>query len=328
MPHDKVRSVATRPRSQAARERGAVGGRSNDRTRRLFITALGAVGVSIIILIVAIATSCGGNNSPPPTSGIDYLNTPSATNTSPATATKTSTNTPTARTPSATATKAGSNGSTGGTSGTGGGSNNPGGGGDTGGGSQDADTTPLLPCGDILVPLDKDHRLASNCAPPDLVELPADISAEGAQYMRSQAASALEQMFAAANTAGYQLVANSTYRSYDTQVQTFNYWVSVDGLAYAEATSARPGHSEHQLGTAADVGTAAGAYLEDFTGTPEAAWLDANCYKYGFIVSYPPGTESITGYASEPWHVRYVGVGTAQQVHASGKTLHQFLLGQ
>ena len=325
MPHDKVRSVATRPRTPAARERGAVGGRSNDRTRTLFITALGAVGVSVVILIVAIASSCGGNNSPSPTSGIDYLNTPSATNTSPATATNTSTNTPAAKTPSATATKAGGNGTNGGAGG------NSGNGGNTGNGgsdSQDSDNTPILPCGDILVPLDKDHRLASNCAPPDLVELPADISAEGAQYMRSQAASALEQMFADAAKAGYQLVANSTYRSYDTQVQTFNYWVSVDGLAYAERTSARPGHSEHQLGTVADVGTAAGAYLEDFTGTPEAGWLDANCYKYGFIVSYPPGTESITGYASEPWHVRYVGVGTAQQVHASGKTLHQFLLGQ
>lgn len=135
-------------------------------------------------------------------------------------------------------------------------------------------------------------------------------------------------MFAAADSAGYHLVANSTYRSYQTQVETFNYWVSVDGLEYAERTSARPGHSEHQMGTAADVGTASGLYLEDFSNTPEAAWLDANCARFGFIVSYPPGKESITGYASEPWHVRYVGVSVASQVIASGKTLHEFLLGQ
>lgn len=314
--------MATHPRTQSTRGGGVGGKRSSGRWRPLFITALGAVGVSVIILIVAIAASCAGGNGPSPTSGIDVLNTPSATNTSPATATSTSTNTPVAKTPSATATKA-----TGGNN-TGGGGNGNSGDGNGGGDSQDTDNTPLLACGDILVPLDKDHRLAANCAPPDLVELPADISAQGAQYMRSQAASALEQMFAAAASAGYQLVANSTYRSYQTQVETFNYWVSVDGLEYAERTSARPGHSEHQLGTVADVGTASGHYLEDFTGTPEAAWLDANCYKYGFIVSYPPGTESITGYASEPWHVRYLGVGTASQVHASGKTLHQFLLGQ
>jgi D-alanyl-D-alanine carboxypeptidase len=316
-----VDDVATRPRTGAPRGQSAIG-RRHDRWRGLFIAALGSVGVSVIILIVAIAASCGGGHNPSPTSGIEYLNTPSATNTSPATATNTSTNTPVAKTPSATATtQAAGNGNGGNT-----GNNNGNGGGNSE--SQDTDNTPLLPCGDILVPLDKDHRLAANCSPPDLVQLPADISAQGAQYMRSQAASALEQMFADAAKAGYQLVANSTYRSYQTQVETFNYWVSVDGLAYAERTSARPGHSEHQLGTVADVGTAAGAYLEDFTGTPEAAWLDANCYKYGFIVSYPPGTESITGYASEPWHIRYVGVGTAQQVHASGKTLHQFLLGQ
>jgi D-alanyl-D-alanine carboxypeptidase len=285
----------------------------------------------VIILVVAVATSCAGDNGPSPASSIDYITaTNTATNTAPAT--NTSTPEPAkSPSPSATATKkaggdTGGNGD-GGNNGTGnqGGQDN----GDSGnGGGDTTDTTPLVACGDILAPLDKDHRLSADCAPSDLVQLPADISAQGTQYMRSQAASALEQMFAAAAKAGYQLVANSTYRSYQTQVETFNYWVSVDGLEYAERTSARPGHSEHQLGTVADVGTASGLYLEAFTGSPEAAWLDANCYKFGFIVSYPPGTESITGYATEPWHVRWVGTGTAAQVHASGKTLHQFLLGQ
>jgi D-alanyl-D-alanine carboxypeptidase len=196
----------------------------------------------------------------------------------------------------------------------------------TGPPGQDGDTSPLVACGDILAPLDKQHRLPADCAPTDLVTLPAAISAEGSQEMRKDAEAALQQLFAAAKKDGFTLVANSTYRSYQEQVQTFNYWVQTSGLAYAERTSARAGHSEHQLGTVADVGTP-GVYLEDFTGTPAAAWLAQHSWQYGFIISYPtPESEAITGYAYEPWHIRWLGDAKAAEVHNSGLTLHEFLL--
>jgi D-alanyl-D-alanine carboxypeptidase len=79
------------------------------------------------------------------------------------------------------------------------------------------------------------------------------------------------------------------------------------------------------MGTTADIGWN-GCELECTVGTPEAVWIAANAHKYGFIVSYPDGKEHITGYAYEPWHVRYVGTDVAAQVHASGLTLHEFLL--
>jgi D-alanyl-D-alanine carboxypeptidase len=79
------------------------------------------------------------------------------------------------------------------------------------------------------------------------------------------------------------------------------------------------------MGTAADVGYP-GHYLEDFQNTPAATWLAQNSWKFGFIVSYPDGKEAITGYAPEPWHVRFVGVDEAAKVHASGLTLHEYLL--
>jgi len=162
--------------------------------------------------------------------------------------------------------------------------------------------------------------------PPDLVELPAARSAQGAQYMRAEAADALLQLFDAAEAeAGYSLSANSTYRSYQTQAVVYENAVAAFGQAYADRTSARPGHSEHQMGTTADVG-ARGLYLENFIGTPEADWLAENSWRFGFIVSYPDGKEDITGYAYEPWHLRYVGPGVAQQVKDSGLTLHEFLL--
>jgi D-alanyl-D-alanine carboxypeptidase len=151
------------------------------------------------------------------------------------------------------------------------------------------------------------------------------VTVAGGTQLRSEAAGAFNEMLAAASKAGFSLYANSAYRSYSEQVATFQYWVNTSGLAYAERTSARAGHSEHQLGTTADVG-ANGKELEAFEGTPEAAWVAANSYKYGFIVSYPDGKESITGYAPEPWHIRYVGKDVAQKVRDSGLTLHEYLL--
>lgn len=175
-------------------------------------------------------------------------------------------------------------------------------------------------CGDILAPLDKVHRIGPDCAPGDLRTVP------GGTLMRAESAAALDEMFAAARQEkGYDLYVNSGYRSYQEQVSTYNFWVQQGGQAAADRSSARPGHSEHQLGTTADVG-ARGLELESFSGTPEAAWLAENAHKYGFIVSYPDGKEHITGYKYEPWHVRYVGKSVAQQVKDSGLTLHEFLL--
>ncbi len=79
--------------------------------------------------------------------------------------------------------------------------------------------------------------------------------------------------------------------------------------------SARPGHSEHQTGMAIDVNNPRDA----FNGTPEAIWLKEHCHEYGFIIRYPEGKQSITGYKYEPWHIRYVGVEMAQKIREEGE---------
>ena len=61
-----------------------------------------------------------------------------------------------------------------------------------------------------------------------------------------------------------------------------------------------------------------------FKNTSEAKWLAANAYKYGFILRYPEGKESITGYMYEPWHYRYVGVESAKKIFDSGLTLEEY----
>jgi D-alanyl-D-alanine carboxypeptidase len=135
-------------------------------------------------------------------------------------------------------------------------------------------------------------------------------------------------MAKAARAAGARLAVQSAYRSYSTQVSTFAYWVRVSGYAAALKSSARAGHSEHQLGTTLDFRSYGGSApwnYRDWATTKAGKWLKANAWKYGFVMSYPKGKTSVTCYAYEPWHYRYVGKQTAAAVRASGVTLREFL---
>ncbi len=145
----------------------------------------------------------------------------------------------------------------------------------------------------------------------------------GRGQLRPEAAAALQQMFADYRAqSGTQLTVVSPYRSYNTQVSTYNGWVARLGQAQADRQSARPGTSEHQTGLAVDIDTGSN---QGFGATPAGIWLATNSYKYGFIVRYPQGLEPITGYEYEPWHFRYIGVELATEMHNTGvQTLEQF----
>lgn len=120
---------------------------------------------------------------------------------------------------------------------------------------------------------------------------------------------------------GVNIYLSSGFRSYDTQRQLYNDYVNCYGQQAADTFSARPGHSEHQTGLAIDCNI----INDSFIGTPEAVWLAEHCYEYGFIIRYPQGKESITGYKYEPWHIRYVGVDLARDIYSSGLTLEEYL---
>ncbi len=126
--------------------------------------------------------------------------------------------------------------------------------------------------------------------------------------MRAEAAKALEKLFAAAQKDGVKLYGVSAYRSYATQKALFNNYVRTQGQQHALQYSAQPGTSEHQTGLAIDVSSPSVNFglEESFGQTPEANWLAEHAPAYGFIIRYPKGKESVTGYNYEPWHVRYV----------------------
>jgi D-alanyl-D-alanine carboxypeptidase len=92
--------------------------------------------------------------------------------------------------------------------------------------------------------------------------------------------------------------------------------------------SARAGYSEHQTGLAVDLITPASPACDFdacFAGTPGGRWLARDSWRFGFVVRYQPATTSITGYAPEPWHLRYVGRPLAAELHRAGiATLEEF----
>lgn len=170
-----------------------------------------------------------------------------------------------------------------------------------------------------------------NYAPSDLVvpgvTLRGNISSDE-KYMRAEPAAALEKLFAGASAAGLQMNLQSGYRSYGFQNTLYNRYVSQQGQAVADTQSARPGYSEHQTGLAVDVGSVGHpecAVEQCFADTAEGKWLAAHAYEYGFIIRYPNGKDTVTGYIYEPWHIRYVGTELAAEMHNTGAvTMEEF----
>lgn len=162
-----------------------------------------------------------------------------------------------------------------------------------------------------------------NYAPSDLVTPNVKLrltARDQEMQMRLETAKALEELFAEASQEGVELMVASAYRGYIFQENLYKRYVAQQGQAGADTQSARPGHSEHQTGLAVDLEPASGeCEIEQcFAETAEGRWVAANAYKYGFVLRYHEGKDSITGYMYEPWHLRYVGKPLAGEIHKLG----------
>lgn len=170
----------------------------------------------------------------------------------------------------------------------------------------------------LTVCVNRKSTLSSDYKPTDLV-LPdvRAVNSSNRLYMRKEAASALEELFKAAEDENYYLYAVSGYRSYSYQKSIYNPY---------SGYSAPAGASEHQLGLAMDITLAKynGTLLVDFGNTKEGKWVKENAHKYGFIIRYLQGKEDITGYNYEPWHLRYLGVDLATELYEKNITLEEY----
>jgi D-alanyl-D-alanine carboxypeptidase len=193
----------------------------------------------------------------------------------------------------------------------------------------------ILPCdrsgNDLLVLVNKKFQLPTSYSPNDLVPISnAGIrTTKSGLYVRNIMITDLQNMTTEIKNQGIDIAVLSAYRSYQTQQSTYNYWVNYNGgnTDAADKVSARPGHSQHQLGTAVDftsseIGDALGTQFEN---TQASRWLTQNAWKYGFALSFPKGWEHETGFNYEPWHYRYIGRENAQTWHNSGQILELWL---
>lgn len=155
---------------------------------------------------------------------------------------------------------------------------------------------------------------------------PSELDSSGGAPMVPEASSALERMRAAAADAGVPISVGSAYRAYGFQQYLYNDYVARWGTDRADRFSARPGHSEHQTGWAVDVYASAACRLKEcFADEPAGQWIAERGHEFGFLVRYPPGVESVTGFKHEPWHLRYVGVELATVMHERGiATMEEF----
>lgn len=174
--------------------------------------------------------------------------------------------------------------------------------------------------------LDSTYRLPADYRPDDLV----DSTAAGLNpgfLIRSLIVDDLAAMATAARRADAPFLLLSGYRSYASQVATYNAFVEREGIDGGLASAARPGHSEHQLGTVLDFGSAGplGTSSPDWGQSLAGAWLKDNAWQFGFVLSYPAEATTVSCYKYEPWHYRYVGRPMAAEVHALGITLREYL---
>lgn len=169
--------------------------------------------------------------------------------------------------------------------------------------------------GSVSALVNKYNMVPSDYIPEDL----ENISGTDFQ-LRHEARAAFEKMRKEAKELGLNIFPVSAYRSYEYQKSIYDKRVAERGQDRVDRTSARPGHSEHQLGLAVDVIAAE----KRMANSEEYAWYSENAHKYGFIIRYPEDKEHITGYSYEPWHLRYLGEELAAAVYESGLTYDEY----
>lgn len=171
--------------------------------------------------------------------------------------------------------------------------------------------------------VNKYYQLEEDFEPNNLTPIDSKYARNDSQLLQKEATEAFNQMCSDAKLENISLYSGSAYRSYEYQNTLYNNYIKKDGLTAAETYSARPGYSEHQLGLAVDIMNGNWSYVskEDI----EYSWLQANSYKYGFILRYPENKEYITGYMFEPWHYRYLDKELATKVYNSGLTYDEYV---
>lgn len=179
---------------------------------------------------------------------------------------------------------------------------------------------------DYKMLVNKYYTLHDDYEPNDLVTVSTKYAwgESGSKKVRKIAYEAFLDMWESANQAGYYLMINSAYRSYQDQETVYNNYRKNRGEKYADSIAARPGYSEHQTGLSLDIFSKNNTNQKTFHESEEANWLKENAYKFGFILRYPEDKVNVTGYNFEAWHYRYIGIEAATYCYQNNLTYDEY----
>lgn len=174
-----------------------------------------------------------------------------------------------------------------------------------------------------LVLVNKYYKLNEKYVPENIEKMSLQYSYANNEIVKVVNENYTDMCNAAKSEKGYTLITTSSYRDYKLQEGLYDRYKNQGGVKYADSISARPGHSEHQVGLALDIVTYTNGF-DKFEDTEEFIWLKDNAHKYGFILRYPKDSEHITGYSYEPWHYRYVGLKVAKYIYENNITFDEY----
>jgi D-alanyl-D-alanine carboxypeptidase len=128
-----------------------------------------------------------------------------------------------------------------------------------------------------------------------------------------------------------RLQLDSAFRSVAAQQKIVDEFTEKYGEDYVKKYVAVPGFSEHHTGLALDLYFTIGGKdvyeNEDLVQYPDI-WeaIHAILPEFGFILRYPETGEKVTGYAYEPWHIRYLdSPEIAKEITDKGITFEEYL---
>ena len=181
-----------------------------------------------------------------------------------------------------------------------------------------------------LTLVNKDHELPDDWL--DQIELVTDFDPWGDEVQIERETLEHFADFSAFLLAecGIDIRLESVYRSVADQEWLWEEFKNKYGEEYCQQYVAKPGYSEHHTGLAVDICIAKDGEIindNDEMIAMEDVFSKIHYYmaEYGFILRYPPNKEDITGYAYEPWHLRYVGVLPAAEITIRHITLEEYL---
>ncbi|MGE6556570.1 M15 family metallopeptidase [Exiguobacterium artemiae] len=166
-----------------------------------------------------------------------------------------------------------------------------------------------------LVLINKQSEIQED--PRNLAAIPnqtTNTTIEPNSLLQKHVGTALRQMMRRAGKVGVKhFQINSAYRSGKLQQRLYE--------AYGADFALPAGHSEHQTGLSVDIGSTRGKMNQ----SKEGRWLAKNAHKFGFIIRYPKGKETVTGISFEPWHIRYVGLPHSTKMYEEDWALEEYI---